>query len=256
MTAAWISAIVQTIALWSAVFLTGGIPQVSPTAAILFAIVGILQLGTRLFAYTGVDKIGASRSSTLQATSPLYSAVIAITILDEETGIEVLMGTLLVVLGIILISWRPEERASTYRRWHVLLPLAASLLTGINHPIRRYALMISNQPLFLTALMGTVSLTCVAAYLALPSTQQLVWNRKALLPLLATGLFETLGILTVIIALSVGPVVVVAPIAATYPLWVLLGTVIFSRDLEQVNMRTFSATLSIVVGTTAIYLAN
>lgn len=100
------------------------------------------------------------------------------------------------------------------------------------------------------------SLTCWTLFVTLFKTFVLVWNRKALLPLLATGLFETLGILTVIIALSVGPVVVVAPIAATYPLWVLLGTVIFSRDLEQVNMRTFSATLSIVVGTTAIYLAN
>ena len=257
MTAALASAIVQTVTLWSTVFLTGGIPEVSPVAVILFIIVGILQLGTRLFAYTGVAKIGASRSSTLQATSPLVSTVIALTILHEEAGIAVLMGTLLVVIGIILISFRPEEQISNYRWWHILLPLTAALFTGVNHPIRRYALQISNQPVFLAALMGITSLTCISGYLTLPgATQRPDWNRRALIPLLSTGIFETLGIITVIYALSVGPVVVVAPVAATYPLWVLLGTVVFSRDLEQINMRIFISALCVMAGTVAIYTAN
>ena len=257
MTAALASAIVQTVTLWSTVFLTGGIPEVSPVAVILFIIVGILQLGTRLFAYTGVAKIGASRSSTLQATSPLVSTVIALTILQEEAGFAVLMGTLLVVIGIILISWRPEKQILNYRWWHILLPLTAALFTGVNHPIRRYALQISNQPVFLAALMGITSLTCISGYLTLPgATQRPNWNRRALIPLLSTGIFETLGIITVIYALSVGPVVVVAPVAATYPLWVLLGTVVFSRDLEQINVRIFISALCVMAGTAAIYTAN
>ena len=37
-------------------------------------------------------------------------------------------------------------------------PLAAAILTGINHPIRRYVLIMANEPLFFSALMGTVSL--------------------------------------------------------------------------------------------------
>ena len=257
MTAALASAIVQTVTLWSTVFLTGGIPEVSPFAVILFIIVGILQLGTRLFAYTGVAKIGASRSSTLQATSPLVSTVIALTILQEEAGFAVLMGTLLVVIGIILISWQPEKQILNYRWWHILLPLTAALFTGVNHPIRRYALQISNQPVFLAALMGITSLTCISGYLTLPgATQRPDWNRRALIPLLSTGIFETLGIITVIYALSVGPGVVVAPVAATYPLWVLLGTVVFSRDLEQINMRIFISALCVMAGTVAIYTAN
>ena len=257
MTAALASAIVQTVTLWSTVFLTGGIPEVSPVAVILFIIVGILQLGTRLFAYTGVAKIGASRSSTLQATSPLVSTVIALTILQEEAGFAVLMGTLLVVIGIILISWQPEKQILNYRWWHILLPLTAALFTGVNHPIRRYALQISNQPVFLAALMGITSLTCISGYLTLPgATQRPDWNRRALIPLLSTGIFETLGIITVIYALSVGPVVVVAPVAATYPLWVLLGTVVFSRDLEQINVRIFISALCVMAGTVAIYTAN
>jgi drug/metabolite transporter (DMT)-like permease len=251
-----VSVLVQTVTLWTAVFLAGGIPEVSPIAVLLFVIVGITQLGVRLLAYTGVHKIGASRSSALQAVSPLIAAVVAIATLREEPGAQVVLGTLLVVGGIILVSWKPEEQIPTFRRWHLLFPLAAAFLTGINHPIRRYALSLSNEPLFFAALMGSASLTGFVGYLLLFPAERLVWNSRALLPFAATGLFETLSILFIVTALSVGSVVVVAPIAATYPVWALLGTAIFLRDVEQVNSRTAIGILSVVSGTVSIHLAG
>lgn len=252
-----VSVIVQTVTLWAAIFLTEGIPRVSPTAVWLFVIVGITQLGVRLLAYTGVDKIGASRSSSLQAISPLIAAGIAIVALHEKPSAAVVAGTILVVVGIILVSWRPEEQIPTFRWWHLLFPIAAAFLTGMNHPIRRYALSLSNEPLFFAAVMGTVSLIGFLGYLALsPSSERLVWNRKAIWPFLVTGVSETLSILFIVTALSIGSVVVVAPIAATYPVWALLGTVVFLRDLEQINALTIMGTVSVVMGTTAIYLGQ
>lgn len=252
-----VSVIVQTVTLWAAIFLTGGIPPVSRTAALLFVIVGVTQLGVRLLAYTGVHKIGASRSSALQATSPLIAAGIAIVFLHEKPGAAVVLGTILVVTGIILVSWRAEEHIPTFRWWHLLFPVAAACLTGMNHPIRRYALSLSNEPLFLAAVMGTASLIFFTGYLALsPATERLVWNRKALWLFLVTGLSETLSILFIVTALSIGSVVVVAPLAATYPVWALLGTVLFLRDVERVNLLTIVGILSVVTGTIAIHLGN
>lgn len=257
MTVTCVSVIVQTVTLWSAVLLTGGIPEVVPMAVFLFVLVGVTQLGVRLFAYTGVHKIGASRSSALQAISPLIAAVIAVTLLQEKPSVTVVAGTVLVAIGIVLLSWRSEEHISTYRWWHLLLPVAAACLTGINHPIRRYALSLSNYPLFFSALMGGASLFFFLFYLAVaPSTERLVWDRRALLPFIVTGVCETMSILLIITALSVGPVVVVAPIAATYPMWALLGTVIFLRDLEQVNLQAIFGSVSVVAGTVAIHLGH
>jgi drug/metabolite transporter, DME family len=252
-----VSVMIQTVTLWTAVFLTGGVPAVSSTAVLLFVIVGIFQLAVRLFAYTGVDKIGASRSSALQAVSPLVSAVIAVTFLHEQVTVPIMAGTVLVVIGIVLVSWRPEEMIRTFRWWHLLLPVAAACLTGINHPIRRYALALSNEPLFFAAFMGAVSLVTYALYLgAIPAARSFVWSREALLPFALTGMFETLSILFIITALSVGPVVVVAPIASTYPVWALLGTVIFLRDVERIGMLMVLGTLSVVVGTIAIHVGR
>ena len=255
-TVTFVSVLTQNVLLWSAIFLTGGIPRVSGAAVLLFVFVGVSQFGVRIFAYTGVHKIGASRSSALQAISPLIATIIAVIALHEEPRPLVVAGTLLVVGGIVLLSWKAEKQIPSFRWWHLLLPVAAACLTGMNHPIRRYALALSNEPLFFSALMGGVSLLSFLAYHALsPAGDRLIWNRRAIRPFLVTGVAETFSILFIITALSQGAVSVVAPIAATYPVWAMLGTAIFLRDVERINILTILGTLSVVAGTVAIILS-
>jgi drug/metabolite transporter, DME family len=69
---------------------------------------------------------------------------------------------------------------------------------------------------------------------------------------LMAGIFETLGILLVIVALSVGPVVIVSPIVATSPLWILIGTWLFLRGIENLTLRTVLGAVCVVSGTIAI----
>jgi uncharacterized membrane protein len=158
-----------------------------------------------------------------------------------------------------LVSWQHEEKVTTYRRSHLLLPLAAAIIAGIVHPIRRFALGISNYPLFFTAFVGLVSLIVLVFYFVLPGikkSQLPKWDQRALVPFLVAGLFETLGLLLGITSLSLGPVVLVSPLISISPIWILLGTVIFLRDLEQVNIRTVLSACSVVGGTIAISLGK
>jgi drug/metabolite transporter (DMT)-like permease len=252
-----VSILIQNLLLWSAIFITGGVHTVPLAGILLFTLVGIFQLGVRLLAYTGVEKIGASRSAALQSVSPLVSAAIAIAILGEATTLLILLGTCLVVLGIVLISWKPERQLSGFRRWHLLLPIGAAFLTGINHPIRRYVLTMADEPLFFSALMGTVSLFGFLIYFAASRrSQRLVWNRSAIGPFLATGLCETTSILLIITAISMGRVVIVAPIAASYPVWSLILSAFFLRDVESVNWKVIAGVFSVVAGNFAIHLGR
>ncbi len=91
------SIVMQNLLLWIAVCVTGGVHAVPLAAILLFTLVGIFQLGVRLFAYTGVEKIGASRSGALQSVSPLFSATIAILVLGEQTSTLIVLGTRLVL---------------------------------------------------------------------------------------------------------------------------------------------------------------
>jgi drug/metabolite transporter, DME family len=251
------SILMQNLLLWSAVFASGGVHAVPLAGVLLFTVVGIFQLGVRLLAYTGVEKIGASRSSALQSISPLVSATIAVMVLGEEPSVLIVLGTVLVVAGIVLVSWKPEQQLAAFRRWHLLLPLGAAFLTGMNHPIRRYVLTMANEPLFFSALMGTVSLVGFLIYLAAsPRSQKLVWARKAFWPFVGTGLFETLSILLIITAISMGRVVVVAPIAASYPIWALIEARIFLRQMEPINLKTVLGIFSVVAGNVAIHLGK
>jgi DME family drug/metabolite transporter len=236
-----VSILVQNVTLWSAVYLTGGIPSVSGIAVAIFCIVGTFQMGVRLLAYTGVLKIGTSRSGSLQSIGPLFSSAIAISILDEPVTMLIIAGTFLVVGGIVLVSWKAEREVPSFRWWYMLLPIGAACLTGM----------------FFSAFMGLVSLVGFALYRwASPHRQRLDWNRNALGPFLWTGIFETLSIVLIMTSLSVGPVVVVAPIASTYPVWALIGAKIFLRDVEKITMKTVIGILSVVAGTAAIHLGN
>ena len=252
-----VSILIQNLLLWSAIFVTGGVHTVPLIGILLFTVVGIFQLGVRLLAYTGVEKIGASRSSALQSVSPLISAAIAVAILGEPTTLLIVLGTCLVVAGIVLISWKPERQLANFRRWHLLLPIGAAFLTGINYPIRRYVLTMADEPLFFSALMGSVSLAGFLIYFAVfPRSQRLVWNRSAIGPFLATGLCETMSILLIITAISMGRVVIVAPIAASYPVWSLIQSAIFLRDVEAVNGKVVMGIMSVVAGNFAIHFGR
>lgn len=252
-----VSILVQNVTLWAAVFILGGIPKVSWVAVAIFCVVGTFQTAVRLLAYTGVLKIGASRSSALQSINPLVSATIAIAVLREPASGLIIGGTILVVLGIVLVSWKAERELPSFRWWHLLLPILAACLTGMNHPMRSYALSLSNEPLFFSAFMGFVSLVGFLVYVVFSHhDQQLIWARKAFWPFLWTGIFETLSIVFIITALSIGRVVIIAPIAASYPVWALVGAKLFLGDVERITGKTVIGILSVVAGTVAIHLGR
>ncbi len=254
-TAAYVALGVRTVGLWSTVFLTGGIPTVTLTSLLLVCFLGALQTATSLLTFTGIHRIGAARNSPLRNTFPLWSAVIAITVLKEDASLAVLTGTVLVVLGIGLISRSVEKKSEPYRWWYVLFPLLAGFFAGVAFPIRRYALSLSNEPLFFSALLAAISFACLPIYLLLRvMNMRFVWHRKALPFYVLSGVMESAGALLSMIATSVGQVVLVAPIVATTPFWTLVLVVVFLRGLEHVNSRTVLGTLCVIMGSIAIIL--
>lgn len=255
-TATLTSLIVHTLVLGSAVVALGGVPEVAAVALGLIAVTGILQTGMRLWHYTGIEKVGTSRAVTLRSTHPLVSVAIGITILGEPAKPAILMGTVLVVAGIVLTSSQGEDRIAGFRWRHLLFPMATALITGIVHPIRRYAMSISDEPLFFASIVGVVSLLCFSSTLTAPAMRKrIVWNGNSLAPFVAAGVFEASAVLLMLTAFVSGPVVLVSPIAATSPIWTLLMSAVLLRDLERVNRFTIGGTLCVVAGVIAIYLA-
>ena len=214
---------------------TGHSVGASSGALYLVVITGVLQTVLRSCHYLAISKVGVSRAVTLRNTHPMLTVVIGVTVLGEQTNALNLAGVLLIVGGTALTSWRMDEQIPNFRPWYLLLPVATSVMTSTVHPIRRYAMLLADEPFFFAALVGIVSLGCFTTYLALPLPRDpIVWHRKAILPLAISGACETLAILLLFFALAAGPTVVVSPMTATSPVWtVLLASIVLRTPLRR-----------------------
>ncbi len=250
-----VSLTIHATSLWTILLLARGAPVVPAWALFLFFITGTLQPLIRWFTYSGIHYMGASRGATIRGANPLFSTLLAIFVLGESATLPIIVGTCSIVAGVTLISWQPAPQGGSHKWWHIGFPLAAAVLAGVSHPIRRHALSLANEPLYFAAVVGLVSLCWMCGYLLSPfSAERPVWNRLAMPSFLVAGVFETLGIMLVITALSVGQVVIVSPIVATSPLWILLGTRLFLRGIESLTLRTIIGAVCVVSGTIAISL--
>ena len=257
LTATIVSLAARTVTLGAAVVFSGGIPVYKPAAMAVFVFLGILQSAISLLTFIGLQKIGTSRSQPLRNSYPLWSAMIAIVVMHEQVSMAVLAGTLLVVAGVVLISWKPQAVTPTYRIWNVLYSLGAGFLAGLAFPLRRYGLTITNEPVFFSFVIAIVSLFGAVPYIRWTSSGQgLVWNRKGLIHFFISGFCEALGALLTLVALTTARVVIVSPIVATTPLFSLVISLVFLRGKEQVTTLTIFGTVAVVAGTVAIVLGK
>ena len=236
---------------------TGGIPIFARLALIVFVILGILQSFTSLLTFVGLHRIGTSRSQPLRNTYPLWSAAIAMVILHEKASAMIVAGTLLIVAGVVLISWKPDVSPPGYRWWYIVYSLAAGVLAGVAFPLRRYGLTITNEPVFFAAVVAVVSLAGAVPYVWLSRDRRgSMWHPRGVPYFILSGFFEGLGALLSLMALSSGRVVIISPIVATTPLWNLLIAILFLRGREEINARTIAGTVSVVLGTVAIAIGK
>lgn len=257
LTATVVSLAARTITLGAAVILFGGVPGFAMMALAVFVVLGVMQTAISLLTFMGLQKIGTSRSQPLRNSYPLWSAGIAIGLMGEQAGIAVLLGTLLVVSGVVLISWKPEAAPPSYRWWHVVYSMAAGFLAGLAFPLRRYGLTITNEPVFFSFVVAIVSWVGAIPYTLWTSGERkLIWHRRAVVDFFLSGFFEALGALLTLMALTTGRVVIVSPIVATTPLFSLMISLVFLRGREKITAVTVLGTIAVVAGTIAIALGR
>lgn len=71
---------------------------------LLFWIAILTYFFGRLLNYTSVQHIGVEKATPLIGTTPLFASITAILFMDEKITMPLMVGTILIIIGIILIT--------------------------------------------------------------------------------------------------------------------------------------------------------
>jgi len=135
----WINLAVGTVGLWAAVLATGGMGRVSAAGFALFALAGLIgTVGGRLLRFVSIEKVGASISAALTNLNPLISSGLAILLLGERVTVAIVAGTLVIVLGTVLLSG--GGRRVGVRPGQLALPVLSAVCFGVVAIMRKVGL--------------------------------------------------------------------------------------------------------------------
>jgi drug/metabolite transporter (DMT)-like permease len=213
-----------------------------------FFVTGLFAPGISQILFTrGVGVIGPSRTAILVGISPVLSAAIAVTLLDEPLHIALILGTLLVVAGgTLLVSERGGPVALL--RLGIGLGLSAALLFAIRDNLVRWAARGNDVPGFVAATASLVSASVVILLIVAsrPSTGERL--RRASRPFVLSGLVYGVSYSCLYSAFDRGRVTVVAPLVATESLWAVLISIFVLRRTERIGPRLLLAAALVVGG--------
>ena len=256
LSAAFLSYVVTTILMWSYVALTFPLSIVWSRAAFYFMASGTLQpLLTRILLYIGIDRLGVARAMPLRGTGPLFSVAIAVLFLHERPSVSVYLGGILIVAGGWMVLYQRGATKGDWRFLDALYPLAAGFLAGFSQNFRKTGLLILPNPFVAGAVTTGTSLTIFALYLWIKGQFSVVVPSRESVPYFVPTAFISAGSqLLVFVSLSLGEVSVMIPLLNTTPLFSLLLSLIFLRDLEKVTVNIVLGALSLLGG--AIFITS
>ncbi|MEM1986243.1 MAG: DMT family transporter [Nitrososphaeria archaeon] len=229
---------------------TTDIGKINFEGVLMFLIAGILNPGlSRVFFYKSVEKIGAVLTSSITPSSPIISAIFAVIILNEEPWVGLWLSIACIVIGSILIEIGShgknfEAKTGTW----LILPVLASLATGLNDVVRKQALTFLSQPLFGTTLAYVATLSLYTAAFSFNGKLLSLLNKNNFKLFWKSGIFLALGQLSSFYALNFGRVLIVAPLIYTQPLFVFLLTITTLKKIENMTWKPLMGSIVMILG--------
>ena len=232
------------------------LPTIGIFAAVLFVTAGLSHFGLgRTLSYTSIKHIGANPTSALLTTQALYSLALASLLLSESLNLGIILGTAMILFGVIFMEGRlSAERRGGVAKLGYAAALGAGLIFGITPVIIKAGL--SSFPYYAAATL--VSFSAALAVYSLKVTPSYFSRsfrklpRSSLVSFLIMGVFGITAQLFRYASLTLVPVVVVAPILATHPIFTLILTSKISKEHEVFSARTTSSIILAALGAVVI----
>ncbi len=231
--------------------LRGSLFTTSLAPLLWFAVIGIFAQGIgTLTHYTGIERMGVSRSTAIQSSSPLWGIVFAVVALGERPGVAVVAGTMTIVAGVVLLAYpREEDGGGGWFRGALVFPVISSVAYAFVPVFAKFAYIHQQTPLLGFGVAFTAgTLTMLAGRRFLPRGGKIAADFKSLTLFAGAGLLNLGGSVLFWSALVTGEVIIILPISRLYPLWVLILSALFLGSQEKITGRVVSAGGMVVAG--------
>lgn len=193
-------------------------------AAMIFALAGLFYPAVvTILTFEAARLLGPTITASLGNLAPLWAVAAGLLVLGEALGFRQLAGVGVLLVGVtVLTTSRGMTGAATWPLWVLGLPLAASMLRGLGQPILKVGFGLWDNP-------RVATLICYAMSASVTITVGLLRTRgtdarftpKGVAWFMLIGLLNGLATWSGIEAVARGPVSLVAPVVASYPLFTL-----------------------------------
>jgi drug/metabolite transporter (DMT)-like permease len=225
-------------------------------AAVLFMCVGLLFPATvTLLNFESNRLMGPNIAGAISGLAPVFAVLLALSLLGESIHLFQFLGITAIVAGVMFMYREQRQNLQRWSFWMLSLPLAAAVIRGAVQPVIKLGLERWPSPAAAVVIGYTIS-SAVLIITAFAHDPKLVrrFDRRGALCYAAVGLCNGLAVLSLYAALGHGPVALVAPLVASYPLVTLLLSFVFLKH-ERIGPQLVAAVAVIVSGVVLLIVA-
>jgi len=214
----------------------------------IFVLVGLFfPAAVTLLTFEANRRLGPTVAGTIGSTTPLFAVLGAAIFLGEAPGAREFVATAVIVLGTMFLSKSSAGATQDGSRSALWMPWSAALLRALAQVLSKAGLALWPNP-FAAALVGyTVSSAAVWSTALCSRGKTPAFTRSGVAWFAATGALNGAAVLLLYHALSAGPVYMVSPIVATYPLFTLMLSAAVLRE-ERYSRRLLVGVALTVAG--------
>lgn len=190
-------------------------------AVTMFVMAGFLfPAPVTMLTFESNRRIGPNLTGALGNLAPLFAVALAVVLLGETPGPGQLLAIVVVLAGVVMLFDVTRSSVSQLAMWTLALPLAAAFLRGVVQPVVKVGLGSWPDPIAAVTIGYAVSAAIVLAarLFVKPPVTATTENGRTWPWFIATGICNGMAVLLLYAALARGPVVIVAPLVACYPL--------------------------------------
>ena len=225
-------------------------------AATIFAGVGLIfPVLVSILSVRSNEKLGPAVAAAVGNVSPLFAVLGAVIFLGERPGPGQMAGLAMVIGGVALLALRGGSGGRQWPLWVLALPLSAALVRGAVQPAIKTALALWHEPLAAAAIGYTLSTVVILLLVGRRAWRVGPADRRGVMWFTLVGVFNGGATFLLYAALGLGPITLVAPLVALFPLIAVGLSLIFLRG-ERLPMIGLLGIVSCAAGVVVLLLAR